>query len=338
MGPLEPLLACGAAVVALARANSRSKPTKWTDVIAKARASPGTLVFPVTSPPTTAPDDVDGDAALAAMAGADATTQTDAIIDWLASDAIAELHDNGPNSSPLHIYSGIYMGGKHFVRATMAMDAIVSGYFARRAETPPTLLYIDTPSHMHFVPSTMAARSRGFRSAAAPLLKLFGALGIAKPTRYPCVPEGHGNGIAVVRERALVDALSVQQGPNYALAKLMQRWRALVARDDGCVVSITTGPPAKTASVMSSATMRFVMERLEDVPPNVCAEPSTVQALMTMVMVRDISSEVALARPCAARNYRGRLHYFSAKATKACETTLMHPLDLTWENAFHGGF
>ena len=43
MGPLEPLLACGATVVALARANSRSKPTKWNDVIAKARASPGTL-------------------------------------------------------------------------------------------------------------------------------------------------------------------------------------------------------------------------------------------------------------------------------------------------------
>ena len=33
-----------------------------------------------------------------------------------------------------------------------------------------------------------------------------------------------------------VDAIVVAQGPNYALAKRMQHWRAIVARDAGCIV------------------------------------------------------------------------------------------------------
>jgi len=125
MGPLEPLLACGATVVALARGNSRSKPEKWQRVIAKARASPGRLVVPLSAPrDASVGDDASGDDALAALAGADATAQTDAIIQWLAGDEIAAFLGAG---DALHIYSGIYLPGKHFVRATVAMDAIVAG-------------------------------------------------------------------------------------------------------------------------------------------------------------------------------------------------------------------
>ena len=40
-----------------------------------------------------------------------------------------------------------------------------------------------------------------------------------------------------------------QQGPNYALAKRLQRWRATVARDGGATVSMNVAPPTRTRSV-----------------------------------------------------------------------------------------
>jgi len=47
----------------------------------------------------------------------------------------------------------------------------------------------------------------------------------------------------------IVDALVVQQGPNYLLAKRLQLWRALVARSTGTRVSFRIAPPALTNSV-----------------------------------------------------------------------------------------
>mgnify|MGYP006146772113 CR=1 FL=1 len=136
----------------------------------------------------------------------------------------------------------------------------------------------------------MRARSLGFRRAG-PGGALSGALiaalrcaGVVRDMRYAALPVG--SGVALERERAIMCGLSVQQGPNYALAKLLQRWRALVARDDGSVVSLTCGPPAKTDSVMASSTIRFIMSRIERVAPNICADPGTVQALMSMVRLR----------------------------------------------------
>ena len=105
--------------------------------------------------------------------------------------------------------------------------------------------------------------------------------------------------------------------PNYAVAKFLQRWRAIYARHvQGCVVSITNGPATKTVSVMHSAQMAFVMERVHLVPPNRAYEPDTVRRLLFLLMVRDIRSRQALAQP---------------------GTALPHVLDLCEENAWHGG-
>ena len=43
-----------------------------------------------------------------------------------------------------------------------------------------------------------------------------------------------------------------RQGPNYALAKRLQSWRAMVARADGQPVSINVAPATATASVVSN--------------------------------------------------------------------------------------
>ena len=41
-------------------------------------------------------------------------------------------------------------------------------------------------------------------------------------------------------------------GPNYALAKRMQHWRAMIAFDAGCTVSSNVAPSTATISVTSN--------------------------------------------------------------------------------------
>jgi hypothetical protein len=50
----------------------------------------------------------------------------------------------------------------------------------------------------------------------------------------------------------IVDCLVIEQGPNYALAKRLQQWRAIVARAEGQVASINVAPSTSTASVLSN--------------------------------------------------------------------------------------
>jgi len=85
------------------------------------------------------------------------------------------------------------------------------------------------------------------------------------------------------------DSLVAQQGPNYALAKRLQRWRATVARESGATVSINVAPPTRTRSVTSNRVLaaayagagRFGVEVFE---------PATTKALMAALLVHDLHS------------------------------------------------
>ena len=59
----------------------------------------------------------------------------------------------------------------------------------------------------------------------------------------PNYPDGADPGIN--------DSLIPQQGPNYALAKRIQRWRAAVERRE-TTVSFSVAPPTRTRSVLSN--------------------------------------------------------------------------------------
>ena len=82
------------------------------------------------------------------------------------------------------------------------------------------------------------------------------------------------------------------------------------------LVSTTLGPAAKTDSVMHSKTMAMVMNTLHSVPPNVAHDPETVQCLMTLIMVRDLTSWKALGDPGTPSKFH---------------------LDFLVENSWHGG-
>ena len=101
---------------------------------------------------------------------------------------------------------------------------------------------------------------------------------------------------------AVADFLADEQGPNYAVAKLLQKFRAVWSRHgenfspkradrmEACkTVGVhLTGPAAKTDSV-TSPQMALVMNNMDSVCPNVAHDPETVQALMPLILIRDFS-------------------------------------------------
>merc|ERR1712232_1078215 len=62
--------------------------------------------------------------------------------------------------------------------------------------------------------------------------------------------------------------------------------------------------------------MAFVMNHADEVPPNTAHMPKTVQALMSIILVRDIRSKTALGNP---------------------GVPLKHICEMVTENAWHGG-
>ena len=107
----------------------------------------------------------------------------------------------------------------------------------------------------------------------------------------------------------LVDALVVEQGPNYALAKRLQQWRALVARAEGHRVAFNVAPSTTTASVVSNPLLAAGFRGAKAFGVEVFA-PSTTNALMAAMWVHQLRT--------APRDFA-------------------HPLKLLVHTANHGG-
>ena len=83
------------------------------------------------------------------------------------------------------------------------------------------------------------------------------------------------------------DSLVTQQGPNYALAKRVQRWRATLAREAGTTVSINVAPPTRTRSVMKNRVLAAAYAGAHRFGVEVF-EPATCKVLMAALLVHDV--------------------------------------------------
>jgi hypothetical protein len=218
MGPLTALLRWGARVAAV----DLPRPALWQRVLDTGRRGAGTLLVPVGGAGDAAGDPV-GDPA--AHAGADLIAEVPEVADWLAGL---------PGTPVLGNY--VYADGATNVRVSVAVDALTLRLAAARPEL--ALAFLATPTDVFAVPAesveaSVAAYAR--RSAAGKLLgRPLRALSAGRLLRRNYVP-GSDPGIN--------DSLVPQQGPNYALAKRLQRWRASVARAAGSTVSLNVAPP-----------------------------------------------------------------------------------------------
>jgi hypothetical protein len=259
VGPLPVLLSWGARVIGL----DLPRPAIWEAVLAQARRSAGTLVVPAAA----------GDADLAQRAGLDLTADVPGLADWLAAV-----------DGPLVLGNYVYADGAANVLLASAVDALTVRLAAARDDV--ALAFLATPTDVFAVPGDAVAYSARAYAGRSPVARLGGwplrTLSGGRLLRR-AYPPGADPGIC--------DSLIPQQGPNYALAKRVQRWRATVARGSGMTVSMNVAPPTRTRSVLKNRALaaayvgapRFGVEVFE---------PATTKTLMAALLVHDLQAGI----------------------------------------------
>jgi hypothetical protein len=281
VGPLEALLRWGARVAAV----DLPSPPVWERVLRTARHSAGELLVPVNrETPAPLPPDA-GDEAIARQAGLNLVRQVPDAADWLAG-----------LPGPLVLGNYVYADGGANVAACAAADALTLRLQAARGDL--ALAFLATPTDVFAVPPdavacsarAYAARSRAAKLAGRPLRAASGGR-LLRPAYGPGADPG------------ISDTLVAQQGPNYALAKRLQRWRAAAARETGTTVSLNVAPPTRTRSVTKNRTLAAAYAGAHWFGAEVF-EPATTRTLMAALLVYDLQA----SRPARAHPWQDEAH------------------------------
>ena len=279
MGPLEPLSRWGAHVIAV----DRPSPRIWDRLRRIAAAGAGTLTV------------VEGEPG---VAGVDLLTRTPEVAATLLTAA---------DGLPLTVGSYAYADGARHVQVVHASDTVIDRLLAERPDTGYAELA--TPTDAFAVPADVVAdarerwQRRGWRSPAQVLPRALSRGSLYTQAYATDVVRADGARVGIA------DVLVPQQGPNYTLAKRVQRWRAQVAQADGLAVSANVAPPTGTRSVTRNRVLaaayagagRFGVEVFD---------PRTTRVLMAALLVHDV---------------------------RAAAPAPQHPDDLFVSQAAHGG-
>lgn len=237
--------------------------------------------------------------------GSNMITETPEIRNWLSSLLRPVLE-----SDPTHrvvIGSYAYLDGAPHVKVSLAMDAIASS-FANSFPSQTMLSYLCTPTDCHIVPldAHEAAKENHSRFGLSTLLKPFLRTNVHPPVTAP-----------TGEKFAIVDGLMTRQGPNYALAKRIQHWRALLAREDGHVrVSSNVAPMTITASVTHNTLFRWAYGGAHRFRPAEIFPPDTSRAVTLALLLYDLFDQQSVANP---------------------DVQLRNPYEIMTHNSFHGG-
>lgn len=281
LGPLNTLLKCGATVVAIRTRKAHA----WKESIDFAKTTRGTLLFPVK----------EGEEPEHERAGCDVLTEAPEIRNWLLNVL--------PEGADVTVGLYIYLDSDAHVRASVACDAIMNELSEKRNAA---FAYLGSPSVDCLLPDGARAAMDKNRAESSWWLRATGA-------PMPPVSEVQGeNG----QPAHVCHGFVVAQGPNYALAKTLQNWRAMLAREAGVVVSSTIGPPSRTYSVMHNKTMKVMLDSMGYMAPNETFDAPTAAALLSILLIEDLQNKSSIAHPT---------------------TPLAHPWGLFSDKAAHGG-
>lgn len=293
LGPLQQLLAWGADVWAV----DLPRPAVWERLIKQALDSPGALHVPVpANTPLPEPEDYK---ALAKIAGANLITAAPQVRRWL--DRIDE---------PFILANYGYADGALHVRLSMACDAIAADVQQHRDDV--MLAYLATPTDAFAVPADALAESRErwrgnllARATRRPLR----VAGLFQPNYRTTLINDDGVEIGIA------DCIVPQQGPNYLLAKRLQRFRAVVARTSGKHVSLNVAPATRTVSVVKNKALAAAYAGADQFGIEVF-DPITTNTAMAALMIRDLRDPTSLSNP---------------------DNPVANPMDLFADAANHGG-
>jgi hypothetical protein len=285
MGPLEQLLSWGANVAAV----DLPVPAIWDRIADLARKGSGRLTFPTRASDGSTPE------AQQAQAGVDLLIELPEVASWLRSV-----------ESPFVIGNYVYADGAAFLRIAGAVDALVDESL-RRGQVSATA-YLATPTDAFAVPNALADQVRSRMGPKGKALK-FASGGKLYQSNYRETIAGEEGAWAIS------DCLVPIQGPNYALAKSVQRWRAIMTREDGTISSANVAPATNTTSVTKNRMLAAAYSQAHRFGIEIF-EPETSRALMAALLVHDLRSGTSSAKP---------------------DAPVGHPFDLFVDKAVHGG-
>lgn len=214
----------------------------------------------------------------------------------------------GEFDGPLTLGNYVYADGSTFVRLATAVDALITSVLDSRDDA--SLAYLATPTDVYAVPNEVVEGASANRSGVLGHVLRPLSLGktyIPNYSRTPTDDQGRTWGIS--------DSLVPIQGANYALAKAMQRWRAIVARDERVVSSANVAPATRTVSVTKNRMLAAAYGGAGAFGVEVF-EPEASRAIMAALLVHDLRNPRSVAQP---------------------STELAHPYELFASGAIHGG-
>jgi len=304
MGPFIKLLEHGATVICIDIPCSTSPRAAdmWNRLIATARNSAGSIIVPASKPTVT--DDND----LVSCCGCNLTEQTAEILNWLVSVAPGKR---------LTVGNYTYLDGDLHVKLSVAADGIIKYLCKARPDT--AVAFLCTPTDIHVIPDAAysAAKANLAWHPGKMLESLINILSGGKFLRknvLPPITAKDGSSIKIV------DGLSVAQGPNYALAKRLQHWRAMIEYDAGHTVSTNIAPSTATLSVVSNRSFGWAYGGMPYFKPYEIFQQETTNALMGALLVSDVTAKDSVADP------RNRTNY-----------DIKNTLTLFKHNSMHGG-
>jgi len=278
MGPLRSLLRWGAHVIAV----DLPRPEIWQRVIAVARNSSGRLSIPVPTssalPDTISPDHDDE---LARTAGINIIAQLPELYSWLKDI-----------EGPFTLGTYTYADGATHLRLGLGTDVLAATLLEHRSDIG--LAFLATPTDVYAVSPRTVEESR----------RRWNARGLAGIAQLPLRATGqfapnYPSTIKTDRgEIGIADCLVTIQGPNYALAKRLQRWRATVSRQNGVWASLNVAPATRTRSVVKNRALAAAYAGAHRFGVEVF-DPSTSNTVMAALLVHDLRSTTSLARPDA---------------------------------------
>eukprot|EP00286_Rhodomonas_abbreviata_P024635 CAMPEP_0181296710 /NCGR_PEP_ID=MMETSP1101-20121128/4849_1 /TAXON_ID=46948 /ORGANISM="Rhodomonas abbreviata, Strain Caron Lab Isolate" /LENGTH=560 /DNA_ID=CAMNT_0023401593 /DNA_START=18 /DNA_END=1700 /DNA_ORIENTATION=- len=307
MGPFIKLLEHGATVICIDIPGAWGEGPKkmWKRLIDTARNSPGKIIVPVTA---AGGGKISTDDELLQAVGCNLTEQPAEILNWLSSVAPKQK---------LTVGNYTYLDGDLHVKLSLAADAVMKSLLERRPNT--AIAFLCTPTDIHVIPDAahQAAKSNYGFHLGKPVEILINLLSMGKMLRKNAlapVPTQSGTSLK------LCDGMSVAQGPNYALAKRLQHWRAMLAYDGAHTVSSHIAPSTATASVVSNRSFGWAYGGMPYFKPYEIFQQETTNALMAGMLVADVVQKSSVADP---KNRK----YFGIKNT----------LELFKHNSVHGG-
>ncbi len=257
MGPLAPLLRWGATVAAV----DLPREAVWERVRATATRAAGRLLVPV--------DD-------AGVTGADLLAEVPEVATWVEG-----------LDGRLVVGNYLYADGATHVRVTVAADVLGARLVRNRPDT--ALAFLATPTDVFAVPRAAVEASTDAYVERGRTAKVVG-----RPLRWVSRGQLLHRAYPPAADPGIGDSLVPVQGPNYALAKRIQRWRATTALADGGLVSFHVAPSTRTRSVLKNRALAAAFAGAHRFGVEVF-EPATANTLMAALLVRD------LARPPAPR-------------------------------------